>query len=67
MKEKKIKESKEEKEEKKEKGLFARKQVPPFRFENGVAINVKDMDLFYGDLRRSKRSIWRCPKSRSRQ
>ncbi len=55
MKEKKIKESKEEKEEKKGKGLFARKQVPPFRFENGVAINVKDMDLFYGDFKALKK------------
>ena len=64
MKEKKIKESKEEKEEKKEKGLFARKQVPPFRFENGVAINVKDMDLFYGDFKALKKINMAMPEKK---
>ncbi|HJA95010.1 MAG TPA: phosphate ABC transporter ATP-binding protein [Firmicutes bacterium] len=44
--------------------MFARKQVPPFRFENGVAINVKDMDLFYGDFKALKKINMAMPEKK---
>ncbi len=58
-----MREEKQAKQQKKE-ARAAKKQVPPFRFENGVAINVRDMDLFYGDFKALKKVNMTMPEKK---
>ena len=39
----------------KEKSFFAKKKIPPFVFENGSAIEIEDMELYYGDFKALKK------------
>ena len=39
----------------KEKSFFAKKKIPHFVFENGSAIEIQDMELYYGDFKALKK------------
>ena len=44
-----------ETEKQEKKSPFAKKKVPPYEFRDGVAIEIKDMELYYGDFKALKK------------